>query len=183
MKPCWRRSVRAEEPHERSEEPWNGRQRYGRAYRNHSIILKTRVYEIRKHQPEGRRHPSTNIEPATKNRALAADVAEIRDELTKTANPATPETMPTQNVNLTPVLDRFVKQVVKRGDFNNASESGFAGSITAALFLKRFVERAKSYVHLDIYGWTPVARPGFPRGGEAQGIRALFALLAERYAE
>jgi leucyl aminopeptidase len=68
-------------------------------------------------------------------------------------------------------------------DMNNASESGFAGSITAALFLKRFVEHAKSYVHFDIYCWTPMARPGFPKGGEAQGIRALFALLAERYAE
>ncbi len=66
-------------------------------------------------------------------------------------------------------------------DLNNSSESGFAGSITAALFLKRFVERAKSYVHFDIFGWTPVAKPGFPKGGEAQGIRALFALLAERY--
>ncbi len=66
-------------------------------------------------------------------------------------------------------------------DMNNSSDSGFAGSITAALFLKRFVEKAKSYVHLDIYGWTPTARPGFPKGGEAQGIRALFALIADRY--
>jgi leucyl aminopeptidase len=66
-------------------------------------------------------------------------------------------------------------------DMNNSSESGFAGSITAALFLKRFVEKAKSYVHFDIYGWTPTARPGFPKGGEAQGIRALFALISDRY--
>jgi len=66
-------------------------------------------------------------------------------------------------------------------DMNNSSDSGFAGSITAALFLKRFVEKARSYAHLDIYGWTPNARPGSPRGGEAQGIRALFALIAERY--
>lgn len=66
-------------------------------------------------------------------------------------------------------------------DMNNSADSSFAGSITAALFLKRFVEKAKSYVHFDIYGWTPTARPGFPKGGEAQGIRALFSLLAERY--
>ncbi len=64
---------------------------------------------------------------------------------------------------------------------NNSSDSGFAGSITAALFLKRFVEKAKSYVHLDVYGWTPNARPGNPKGGEAQGIRTLFALISERY--
>lgn len=66
-------------------------------------------------------------------------------------------------------------------DMNNSADSSFAGSITAALFLKRFVEKAKSYLHLDIYGWTPTAKPGFPKGGEAQGIRALFSLIAERY--
>ena len=66
-------------------------------------------------------------------------------------------------------------------DMNNSADSSFAGSITAALFLKRFVEKAKSYLHLDIYGWTPSAKPGSPKGGEAQGIRALFSLIAERY--
>jgi leucyl aminopeptidase len=66
-------------------------------------------------------------------------------------------------------------------DMNNSSDSGFAGSITAALFLKRFVEKTKSYVHFDIYGWAPSARPGSPKGGEAQGIRALVSLISERY--
>jgi leucyl aminopeptidase len=69
----------------------------------------------------------------------------------------------------------------KIADVNNAGNSGFAGSITAALFLKRFVERAKCYVHFDIFAWTPVARPGRPFGGEAQAIRALYALMEERY--
>jgi leucyl aminopeptidase len=64
---------------------------------------------------------------------------------------------------------------------NNSSDSGFAGSITAALFLKRFVERAKAYVHFDIFAWTPQARPGRPRGGEAQGQRALFTVIRERF--
>ena len=66
-------------------------------------------------------------------------------------------------------------------DMNNSADTSFAGSLTAALFLKRFVENAKSYLHLDIYGWTPTAKPGFPKGGEAQGIRALFSLISERY--
>jgi leucyl aminopeptidase len=66
-------------------------------------------------------------------------------------------------------------------DMNNSADSSFAGSITAALFLKRFVEKTKSYLHLDIYGWTPTAKPGFPKGGEAQGIRTLFSLISERY--
>ncbi len=69
----------------------------------------------------------------------------------------------------------------KIADINNAGSGGFAGSITAALFLKRFVGAAKAWLHLDIYAWNPSARPGRPEGGEAQTIRALDALLAERY--
>ena len=69
----------------------------------------------------------------------------------------------------------------KIADINNAGTGGFAGSITAALFLRRFVENARSYVHLDIYGWVPAARPGRPAGGEPQAARALFSLLSERY--
>lgn len=68
-------------------------------------------------------------------------------------------------------------------DLNNSGDSGFAGSITAALFLKKFVEKAKAYMHFDIFAWAPTARPGTPRGGEAQAIRALFALIRERYAK
>ncbi len=68
-------------------------------------------------------------------------------------------------------------------DMNNSSDSGFAGSITAALFLKRFVEKAKTYAHFDIFAWTPVARSGRPRGGEAQGLRALFAVIRDTYAK
>lgn len=66
-------------------------------------------------------------------------------------------------------------------DIDNAGKGGFAGSITAALFLKRFVEKAATWLHGDVYGWRPSARPGQPEGGEAQTIRALYALLTERY--
>jgi leucyl aminopeptidase len=69
----------------------------------------------------------------------------------------------------------------KIADLNNAGSSGFAGSITAALFVKRFVERAKCHAHFDIYAWTPSARPGRPFGGEAHAIRALYGLIRERY--
>jgi leucyl aminopeptidase len=64
---------------------------------------------------------------------------------------------------------------------NNSAAGGFAGAITAALFLRRFVEQAKAYVHFDIFAWVPTAKPGRPKGGEAQAMRALFALLAQRY--
>jgi leucyl aminopeptidase len=65
-------------------------------------------------------------------------------------------------------------------DLNNSGGS-FAGSITAALFLRRFVEHAAAHVHFDIFAWTPAAKPGRPKGGEAQALRAMFALLQERY--
>jgi len=64
----------------------------------------------------------------------------------------------------------------------NTTGAGFAGSITAALFLSRFVDKAESWVHFDIYGWTPSDKPGKPMGGEAQGIRCLFEVISERYA-
>lgn len=55
-----------------------------------------------------------------------------------------------------------------------------AGSVTAALFLQRFAP-AGSWVHFDIFAWNPRPKPGFLGGGEAQAIRALFAMLSERY--
>lgn len=63
----------------------------------------------------------------------------------------------------------------------NTSGAGFAGSITAALFLQRFVENAGSWVHLDIYGWTPIEKDFRTHGGEAQAIRALFDMLKTRF--
>jgi leucyl aminopeptidase len=64
-------------------------------------------------------------------------------------------------------------------DVNHASSTSFAGSVTAALFLNMFVPETIPYTHLDIFAWVPTARPGRPQGGEAQGIRALFAALEE----
>nr|WP_256515466.1 leucyl aminopeptidase family protein [Alsobacter ponti] len=70
----------------------------------------------------------------------------------------------------------------KIADMNNVTTGGFAGSVTAALFLRRFVEKAKAWAHFDIYGWTPAEKPGRPFGGEPQAARLVFALLQERYA-
>jgi len=69
----------------------------------------------------------------------------------------------------------------KVADLNNVGIGSFAGSIVCALFLKRFVEAAKAWLHVDIYAWTPTAKPGRPEGGECQAARALYALLAARY--
>ncbi len=64
-------------------------------------------------------------------------------------------------------------------DLDNAPKSGFAGSITAALFLRRFVTDSPRYVHFDIYGWQPTAAPARPKGGALQGARALLAALPD----
>ncbi|MFD1333213.1 leucyl aminopeptidase family protein, partial [Methylopila musalis] len=69
----------------------------------------------------------------------------------------------------------------KIADVNHISGGPFAGSVTAALFLRRFVVRARSWAHLDVFAWAPSPKPGRPEGGEVQGARALAALLAERY--
>ena len=66
-------------------------------------------------------------------------------------------------------------------DINHASDSGFAGSITAALYLKKFVPEKIPYTHFDIYAWNPSDRPAHPKGGEAFAIRALFDVMRERY--
>ncbi len=69
----------------------------------------------------------------------------------------------------------------KVADLDNAGKAGFAGAITAALFLSRFVGEGISWLHADIFAWNPASRPGRPEGGEAQTIRALYALLKRRY--
>ena len=69
----------------------------------------------------------------------------------------------------------------KVADINNVSSGGFAGSITAALFLRRFVSAAKAWLHFDIFAWNQTSRPGRPEGAECQAARALYALLVARY--
>ena len=69
----------------------------------------------------------------------------------------------------------------KIADLNNAPGSGMGGSITAALFLQRFVTQSKRWVHLDLYGWNNRHRPGRPEGAEAQTLRAVYRLIESRY--
>ena len=69
----------------------------------------------------------------------------------------------------------------KVAEISSTGSGGFGGSITAALFLNRFVDNARHHIHFDIYGWTPVAKPAKTHGGEAQGIRALYRFLQEKY--
>ena len=66
-------------------------------------------------------------------------------------------------------------------DLGNAGSSPFAGAITAALFLKRFVPDGTAWAHIDTFAWRPSAKPGRPKGGAALGLRAAWAMLQTRY--
>ncbi len=66
-------------------------------------------------------------------------------------------------------------------DAANAANSPMAGCITAALFLKKFVPDETPWAHLDTYAWRDAAKPGRPKGGDALGLRALFAALQQRF--
>jgi leucyl aminopeptidase len=66
-------------------------------------------------------------------------------------------------------------------DLLNCSTSGFGGAITAALFLDAFVPKSVEWLHLDLMAWNQRNRPGRPRGGEAMGLRAVYAWLERRY--
>ena len=89
------------------------------------------------------------------------------------------ENDPLWRLPLWPPYDSWLDSKV--ANINNAPSGGFAGSITCALFLQRFVESAKSWLHVDIYGWTPTAKPARPEGGECQAARAIYRLLSNRY--
>jgi leucyl aminopeptidase len=105
----------------------------------------------------------------TNDETLALDLARCARE----------ENDPVWRLPLWPPYDALLDSKV--ANVNNAPGGTFAGSITCALFLQRFVEGAKSWLHVDIYGWTPSARPARPEGGECQGARAIYKLLGERY--
>jgi leucyl aminopeptidase len=105
----------------------------------------------------------------TNDETLAQDVARCARE----------ENDPLWRMPLWPPYDAWLDSKV--ATITNAPSGTFAGSITCALFLQRFVEHAKSWLHLDIYAWTPSAKPARPEGGECQAARAVYKLLRERY--
>jgi leucyl aminopeptidase len=105
----------------------------------------------------------------TNDERLAADVARL----------ARQENDPLWRMPLWPAYDSWLDSKV--ANITNAPSGAFAGSIVCALFLQRFVEAATSWLHVDLYGWTPSAKPGRPEGGECQAARAIYRLLSERY--
>ena len=89
------------------------------------------------------------------------------------------ETDPLWRMPLWNGYDEMLKSDV--ADMVNAPDGGFAGAITAALFLRRFVPSGTPWVHLDVFAWRPAAKPGRPKGGDAIGLRAAWAMLKARY--
>jgi leucyl aminopeptidase len=82
-----------------------------------------------------------------------------------------------------PLWQPYVRYLTSHvADIANASSSTMAGSITAAIYLQRFVPKGQAWAHLDVYSWNDSERPGHPVGGEAQALRAAFAMLKARYA-
>ena len=79
-----------------------------------------------------------------------------------------------------PFWDPYEKLIEPQiADLDNAPSGGFAGSITAALFLRRFVEKPEKYIHFDIYSWQQNAGVLGPKGGITQGPRAILLALDE----
>jgi leucyl aminopeptidase len=74
---------------------------------------------------------------------------------------------------------RLIKSSV--GDITNSPDAPFGGALTAALFLQEFVAKSKSWVHFDMFAWNSRGRQGQPSGGEATGLRAIYAALKQRY--
>jgi leucyl aminopeptidase len=105
----------------------------------------------------------------TADEDLAADLMEF----------ATAENDPLWRLPLWRGYDSMLESPI--ADVRNVASTGMAGSITAALFLQRFVATASRWLHVDVYAWTPSPKPGRPEGGECQAARALYALLQARY--
>jgi len=79
-----------------------------------------------------------------------------------------------------PLWRPYVRYLVSNvADIANGGPSKMAGSITAAVYLDRFVPPTQKWAHLDVYSWNDSDRPGRPAGGEAQGLRSAYALLKQ----
>jgi leucyl aminopeptidase len=81
-----------------------------------------------------------------------------------------------------PLWDGYDDEIgSKVADLNNVSGSTFAGAVIGGLFLRRFVASERDWLHVDLYAWNSKERPGRPVGAEPQAVRALYALLVERF--
>lgn len=145
------------------------------------LILCDALYEA------DREKPALLIDLATltgaARSALGTEIAALFSNDDSLANDilrhAVAEADPVWRLPLWPAYRRTLDSKV--ADINSCGDSAFAGAITAALFLKEFVSSDTPWVHLDMMAWNVSSRHGRPEGGEALGLRALFALIVERF--
>ena len=87
---------------------------------------------------------------------------------------------PVWRLPLGEVYDRIID-----GDAADMKNTGgrWAGSITAAQFVQRYIENDTPWAHLDIAGvtWAEKDKPTVPKGASAFGVRLLDNLVASHY--
>ncbi|NUT00806.1 MAG: leucyl aminopeptidase family protein [Sphingomonas sp.] len=103
---------------------------------------------------------------------------QLADDLASASNEVTD---PLWRMPIWDAYDDMLKSDV--ADLANAAGSPMAGAVVAAMFLKRFVPKDVRWAHFDTYAWRDKGKPGRPKGGEALGLRAVFAVLSERYGQ
>ncbi len=108
--------------------------------------------------------------------ALFCNDDAFADELAKAGKEATD---PLWRMPIWDAYDEMLKSDV--ADMANAAGSPMAGAVVAAMFLKKFVPKDVPWAHFDTYAWRDKGKPGRPKGGEALGLRAVFAVLSDRY--
>lgn len=109
--------------------------------------------------------------------ALFCSDDDLADALAKAGKDATD---PLWRMPIWDAYDDMLKSEI--ADLANAAGSPMAGAVVAAMFLKRFVPKDVAWAHFDTYAWRDKGKPGRPKGGEALGLRAIFAVLSDRYA-
>ena len=173
----------------------------GRAYRP-SDVLRSRkglTVEIGNTDAEGRLILADALVEADSERPdLLIDLATLTGAARVALGPELPAAYATEETLLTELRARGEEEAdpvwpmplwsgyddelaSKIADLGNVSAAPFAGSIIAALFLKRFISATSHWLHLDLYAWNPRERPGRPVGAEAQCVRSVYRLIRSRF--
>ena len=108
--------------------------------------------------------------------ALFCNDDDLADALAKAGKDATD---PLWRMPIWDAYDEMLKSDI--ADLANAAGSPMAGAVVAAMFLRRFVPKDVLWAHFDTYSWRDNGKPGRPKGGDALGLRAVFAVLSDRY--
>ena len=77
-----------------------------------------------------------------------------------------------------PLFSPYERYLENKYDaLSSTGSAGTGGAITAALFLKKFIDTDTKWAHVDLMAWNTSGRPGFPVGGEAMGLRNIVNMI------